>query len=165
MSCSFYGCYTSWTICVGIVSAVALGLIVGIYHVHSSDKCHVDRFGLSYDLYDLDIFVLSITVFNAFIQGFGYLNTHTFERSGRRRIIICLQCLLFATQILGIYSMIYKFHKNGECLTFLKKTQNGKIMLISFESSVIVFGINIILLIFGLSIMRCGKQKHKYEII
>ena len=69
---SFYNFYTTFTFLIGIGSSIALGFIIKDYHQVASDSCDVSEYKITYNMYQMILFLLISTIFTSIIQLIGY---------------------------------------------------------------------------------------------
>jgi hypothetical protein len=161
---TFYKFYTIWSIIIGIGCIISLGFILAKYHIYINNECKVNAYTITYDLYDLIIFLLISTIFTNFIQTIGYFNTRNDEYSTPRKFINFINTAIFIVQILGICAMIYKFNNNHHCFKLYNDELNGKVMIISFIALSISYMIQIIFIICAfISIYCCNKKYSIYQ--
>lgn len=160
---SFYGFFTTFTFLIGISSIISFGFILNKYHLHSDTECYVDLYNINYDLYDLVIFLLSLTIFTSFAQIVGYCGTHNLETSWRRNFINILFGFIFIVQVISCCSMIYKFDKNHDCLNFYKDSNLGKPMLITFIGLCVTYVIELFIILISIISMCFCENDTRYN--
>jgi hypothetical protein len=154
---SFYGFYTTWTTLLGILSGVSLGFILNGYNTTAEDTCNVIQYKHEYNLYDLNILLLAITIFISILNFIGYSCTHKLESSNARKFIMFIMFIGFIIKYMGIVPMLIKFDVDRDCFTFYE--HSNKCMLITFVSISIVQIIEILMIILGFISMICCSEK------
>lgn len=149
---SFYGFYTSWTTLLTILSGVALGFIIKGNNQTADNTCDITQYKQTYNLYNLNILILGITIFTGILNFIGYSCTHKLESSSCRKFIMFIIFLGFVIKCIGIIPMLIKFDKDHECFTFYEHT-GSKSMLITFISMSIAQIIEILMVLLGLIAM------------
>ena len=152
---SFYGFYTTWTTLLTILSGVALGFIIKYNNQTSQTSqisCDVTEYKQTYNLYNLDIFLLGVTIFTGVLNFIGYSCTHKLESSPARKFIMFLIFIGFVIKSMGIIPMLIKFDKDHQCFTSYEHS-DGKCMLITFISMSIAQVIEILMILLGLVAM------------
>lgn len=149
---SFYGFYTTWTTLLGILSGVALGFILRGYNTTAEQTCDVSQYNQTYNLYNLNIFLLVTSIFMAFLNFIGYSCTYKLESSSSRKFIMFIIFIGFVIKCMGIVPMLIKFDKNHDCFTFYENT-GSKCMLITFVSMSIAQVIEVLMVLLGLTAM------------
>jgi hypothetical protein len=155
---SFYGFYTTWTTLLTILSGVALGFIIKDNNQSDNnqsdnnqindDTCNVTEYKQTYNLYNLNVFILAITIFTGILNFIGYSYTHKLESSFYRKFIMLIMFIGFIIKCMGIIPMLIKFDKNHKCFTFYEHT-DSKCMLITFLSMSIAQIIEILMVLLG----------------
>lgn len=145
---SFYGFYTTWTTLLGLLSGISLGFILKGYNTTAEDTCDVTQYKQTYNLYNLNIFLLAVTIFTAFLNFIGYSCTYKSETSSARKFIMVIIFIGFVIKCMSIVPMLIKFDKNHECFTFYENT-SSKCMLITFVSMSIAQVIEILMVLLG----------------
>ncbi len=155
---SFYGFYTTWTTILGILSGVGLGFILKGYNQTADDTCNVIQYSQSYNLYDLNILVLVVTLFTSVLNFVGYSCTYKLQSSAVRKFIMFLMFIGFIVKCMGIIPMLIKFDKDHECFTFYENTDK-KCMLITFISMSISQAVEIIMVLLGfIAMIFCSEN-------
>ena len=154
---SFYGFYTTWTSLLGILSGVALGFILKGYNQTAQDTCDVTQYKQTYNLYNLNIFLLVVTIITATFNFIGYSCTHKLESSSARKFIMFLMFLGFVIKSIGIVPMLIKFDKNHDCFTFYENS-GSKCMLITFVSMSISQVIEVLMVLLGFIALICCSE-------
>jgi hypothetical protein len=154
---SFYGFYTTWTTLLGLLSSVALGFILKGYNQTAQDTCDVNQYNKTYNLYNLNIFLLVVTMVTATFNFVGYSCTHKLESSPARKFIMFLMFVGFIVKCMGIVPILIKFDKDHECFTFYENS-SSKCMLITFISMSISQIIEVLMVLLGFIALLCCSE-------
>ncbi len=166
---SFLGFYTTWSILIGIGSLVALGFdLKNDYIGPDKNTCNVNISQLSYNLYQLMIFVLSLQIAKTIFQVINYNITKDDETSCKRKVLISVIAFIFGLQILGLVCMIIKFNKENSCFKFFQDHDNNQVPLIgSFVAMCTSLMMEIIIIVIGFITMCCcsdGSRQGYYMV-
>jgi hypothetical protein len=166
---SFLGFYTTWSILIGIGSLVALSFdLKNDYISPTQNNCNVNISQLSYNLYQLMIFVLSLQIVKTIFQVINYNVTKDNETSCKGKILIFIISFLLAFQIFGLICMIIKFNNENSCFKFFQDKNNNQIPLISsFVAMCVLLIIELIIIIIEFILMCCcshGSYQGYYKV-
>ena len=165
---SFYGFYTSWSIILAIVTSIALGYI--IYNNEKNNTtisptfCSVDLYKLNYNLYDLMVLILTLTIFTSLINTITYFCTRNEDSSPARKFTIFILFVFYVLKFLGLIPMLIQFNNHHECFTFYQNSTNNQIgVLGSFIGIVLAYSIELLFVFLGFITMLCCFEKpYKY---
>ena len=160
---SFYGFYTSWSIILALLSISALAYIVYTENKTNSTSptiCDVDLYKLNYNLYELMVLVLSLTIFTSLINTITYFCTRNEDSSPARKFTIFILFVFYVLKFLGLIPMLIQFNDHRECFTFYKDISNNQIgELGSFVGIVLAYSIELLFVMIGFITMLCCSEK------
>ena len=146
---SFYGFYTSWSIILALLSISALAYIVYNNEKNNTTQsptvCDVDLYKLNYNLYELMVLVLSLTIFTSLINTITYFCTRNEDSSPARKFTIFIIFVLYVLKFLGLIPMLIQFNDHRECFTFYQNSTNNQIgVLGTFIGIVLAYSIELL---------------------
>jgi hypothetical protein len=167
---SFYNFYTTFTFLIGIGSSIALGFIIKDYHQVASDSCDVSEYKITYNMYQMILFLLISTIFTSIIQLIGYCcfgnNDEIYDNENKnsvcKKIITIVQILLFLIKCMFVIPMLIKFNNHKECVNFYK--DNNMCILATFFGLIVSYILEIFMVfILIITYCVCNKKHSSYE--